>query len=35
LTDIYYTGTEKEWNSITVNNGNTGLDSATIHFNCN
>lgn len=33
LTDIYYMGTENEWNSITVDGDNTSLANATIHFN--
>lgn len=33
LTDIYYTGTEEEWNAITINSENECLTSAKIHFN--
>lgn len=33
LTDIYYAGTEEEWNSITIASGNECLTNATIHFN--
>ncbi len=36
LTDIYYTGTEDEWNAIEVDgslNGNDILKTATIHYN--
>ena len=32
LTDIYYTGTEEEWNNITIGNGNDSLTNATVHF---
>ena len=35
LKDIYYSGTEEQWNSITVNErGNTALRNATVHYNC-
>lgn len=33
LTDIYYTGTEEEWNQITISSGNDSLTNATIHYN--
>ncbi len=34
LTDVYYTGTEEEWNQIKISNsGNEYLTNATIHFN--
>ena len=34
LTDVYYTGTEEEWNSINISTyGNSSLLDATIHFN--
>ncbi len=33
LTDIYYTGTEEEWNAISIFSGNAPLLNATIHFN--
>ena len=33
LTDVYYTGTEEEWNAITVGTNNTPLSNATIHYN--
>lgn len=34
LTDIYYEGTEEEWNAITIDESNSALETATIHFNC-
>ncbi|MBR1811286.1 MAG: leucine-rich repeat protein [Clostridia bacterium] len=33
LTDVYYTGSEYEWNNITIQSGNDVLGSASIHFN--
>lgn len=33
LTDVYYTGTEEEWNAITIGSSNDCLTSATIHYN--
>ena len=33
LTDVYYTGTEEEWNSISIDGNNASLTSATIHYN--
>lgn len=33
LTDVYYTGTEKQWNEITIDWYNDCLLNATIHFN--
>ncbi len=33
LTDVYYTGTEEEWNKIEIRTGNPALLSATKHFN--
>ena len=33
LTDVYYTGTEDEWNDITIGDYNSYLQSATIHYN--
>lgn len=33
LTDVYYTGTQEEWNAITIDKYNTDLTNATIHFN--
>ncbi len=34
LTDVYYYGTEAEWNKVTINGNNDALANATIHFNC-
>lgn len=33
LTDVYFNGTEEEWNNIEINSGNIPLAIATIHFN--
>ena len=33
LTDVYFTGTEEEWNNIIIKKGNAELTNATIHFN--
>ena len=33
LTDVYYTGSEAEWNEILIGSSNTPLLNATIHFN--
>ena len=33
LKDVYYTGTEEEWNSITIGTDNDPLTNATIHYN--
>ncbi len=33
LKDIYYGGTEEEWSEIKMENGNSPLNSATIHYN--
>ncbi len=33
LTDVYYTGTEEEWNVISIGSYNECLTNATIHFN--
>ena len=34
LTDVYYTGTEEQWNAISINStGNDTLIGATIHYN--
>ena len=33
LTDVYYTGTEEEWKSIKIYDGNDPLLNATIHYN--
>lgn len=35
LTDVYYSGTEKEWNEILIGSVNDCLLNATIHYNCN
>ena len=32
LTDVYYNGTEEEWNEISMGSDNTCLTDATIHF---
>ena len=32
LSDVYYGGSEEQWNSITINAGNYALWDATIHF---
>ena len=33
LTDIYYSGSEEQWNSISIDGGTTALPSATVHYN--
>lgn len=33
LTDVYYTGTEEEWNSISISASNVPLSIATKHYN--
>lgn len=33
LTNVYYTGTEEEWDRISIDNSNDPLFTATIHFN--
>ena len=33
FTDVYYTGTEEQWNNITIDDYNSDLNNATIHFN--
>lgn len=33
ITDVYYTGSEEEWNQISIQSANTYLTGATIHFN--
>ena len=33
LTDVYFTGTEAEWNAITIGSDNDELINATIHYN--
>lgn len=33
LSDVYYTGSEAEWNSILIRSSNDSLKNATIHYN--
>ena len=33
LTDVYYGGSENEWNAISIDSGNEDLTNATIHYN--
>ncbi|MBP9988340.1 MAG: leucine-rich repeat domain-containing protein [Ruminococcus sp.] len=33
LTDVYYCGTEEQWNSISIESGNDELKNANIHYN--
>ena len=33
LTDVYYGGTQEDWNKISIGSGNGSLTNATIHFN--
>ena len=33
LNDVYYTGSEADWNAISIGSDNTALTSATIHYN--
>ena len=33
FTDIYYAGTETEWNAISIDDNNTPFTSATVHYN--
>lgn len=33
LTDVYYKGTETQWNTISIGVNNTNLTNATIHYN--
>ncbi len=33
ITDVYFTGTEEEWNNITIGPNNTYLTDAVIHYN--
>lgn len=33
LSDVYYTGTEEQWNTIAISANNTDLTNATIHYN--
>ncbi len=32
ITDVYYEGTEEQWNAISIASGNTPLIEVTIHF---
>ena len=32
LTDVYYGGSEEEWNNVTIATNNTPIQNATIHF---
>lgn len=34
LTDVYFTGTEEDWSTIKIGEGNKSLANATVHFNC-
>ena len=35
LSDVYYTGTQAQWNAISIDSyGNDDLTNATIHYNC-
>ena len=33
LTDVYYTGSEKQWEKIVIEKGNQDLTSAALHYN--
>lgn len=33
LTDVYFAGTQSEWEAITIDEGNDALTNATIHYN--
>ena len=33
LTDVYFDGTEEEWNNISISTGNDPIENATKHFN--
>lgn len=33
LSDVYYTGSEEDWNNIIIGRSNYGLEGATIHYN--
>ena len=33
LTDVYFMGTEEEWNSISFHDDGTGLEGKTVHYN--
>lgn len=32
LTDVYYDGSEEQWNELSISSGNDSLENATIHF---
>ena len=34
LTDVYYGGSEEDWNNISIGDSNEYLTNATIHYNC-
>ena len=34
LSDVYYTGTQEQWEQISIGKNNTYLQNATIHYNC-
>lgn len=34
LTDVYYAGTQEQWEAVIVEEGNTALANAVIHFSC-
>lgn len=33
ITDVYYTGTQEQWNQMYIKPGNQSLENATIHYN--
>ena len=33
LTDVYYTGTEEDWNNKNLGEAFNGLESVTVHYN--
>ena len=33
LADVYYTGTQEQWENITIGSGNESLTNATVHYN--
>ncbi len=35
ITDVYYSGTETQWNNISIGSNNEDLTNATIHYNSN
>ena len=34
LTDIFYAGSEEDWNKVSIGQKNDGLDHVTVHYNC-